>query len=376
MKIGILTHFCDSINYGGVLQAYALCKYLNDRDGYSAEQILYKHGLISVGDSKMTCKEFLIKLKSRLVKELYRQKNENIRKRTEDSFKAFRESVPHTRQVYTADTVREISDDYDVLIVGSDQVWNPIWYDPAYMLCFAGEHTRKISYAASIGINVLDDAQKKLFRSSIRDFDGISVRERAAAELLSPLIGKEVQVCVDPTLLLTADEWNSIASERKIQGKYIFLYFLGDDRKSRKEAERFAEKKGMKLIMIPDLMGKYRKTDREINAEYIMNATPRDFISLIKHAEYVFTDSFHACVFSLLYQKDFFAFPRSGKIKMESRIQNLTELFECPERFCINRNGMTEYLLSLNSIDYGREQKQFLEAKQVSMDYLNKVLDR
>jgi hypothetical protein len=64
MKIGILTHFCDSINYGGVLQAYALCKYLNDRDGYSAEQILYKHGSISVGDSKMTCKEFFKKLKS------------------------------------------------------------------------------------------------------------------------------------------------------------------------------------------------------------------------------------------------------------------------------------------------------------------------
>ena len=190
------------------------------------------------------------------------------------------------------------------------------------------------------------------------------------------MIGKEVQVCVDPTLLLTADEWNAIASERKIQGKYVFLYFLGDDRKSRKEAERFAEKKGMKLIMIPDLMGKYRKIDREIKAEYIMDATPWDFISLIKHAEYVFTDSFHACVFALLYQKDFFAFPRSGKIKMESRIQNLTELFECPERFCINRNGMTKYLLSLNSIDYGREQKRFLEAKQVSMDYLNKVLDK
>ena len=358
------------------MQAYALCKHLNDRDGYSAEQILYKHVSILVGDSKMTCKEFLKKLHAKLTKELYRQKNEDIRKRMENSFKAFRESVPHTRRVYTVDTVGEISDDYDVLIAGSDQVWNPLWYDPAYMLHFAGEHTRKISYAASIGIHVLDDEQKQLFRTNISDFDGISVRERAAAEVLSPLIGKEVQICVDPTLLLTADEWNAIASERKIQEKYIFLYFLGDDRKSRKEAESFAEKKGMKLIMIPDLMGKYRKIDRVIKAEYIMDATPWDFISLIKHAEYVFTDSFHACVFSLLYQKDFFAFPRSGKIKMESRIQNLTELFECPERFCINRSGTMEYLLSLHSIDYGREQKRFLEAKQVSIDYLNKILDK
>lgn len=375
MKIGILTHFYSSTNFGGVLQAYALCKHLNDQ-GYSAEQILYKHHATRVCSSHMTCKDFFKKLQLKLTKELYRRQNEDIRKRQEASFTSFRDSIPHTQCVYTAETIGEIGDRYDALIAGSDQIWNPIWYDSAYMLHFAGDNTLKIAYAASIGLHVLDDLQKELFRKNIRNFDGISVREQTAAEILAPLVEKDVKVCVDPTLLLTADEWDEIASERRIKEKYIFSYFLGDDMKSRKTAERFADEKGMKLITIPDLLGKYRKSDRKIKAEYVNDATPRDFISLIKYAEYIFTDSFHACVFSLLYQKEFFAFPRSGKIKMESRIRHLTELFDCPQRLCADNDITVESLLSLDAIDYQAERKQLIKAKRESVDYLKEILNK
>lgn len=373
MKIGILTHFHNSTNYGGVLQAYALCKYLNDR-GYSAEQILYKHHAIKVCNSQVTYKDLFKKFKLRLTKELYRRKNADIRKKMESAFKTFRESVPHTKHAYTIDTVGAIADDYDVLIAGSDQVWNPIWYDPAYMLHFASKHTRKLSYAASIGINVLDDKQKQIFCNHLCDFEGISVREQSAADILSPLIGKEVNVCVDPTLLLTKNEWDEIASKRKIKEEYAFLYFLGDDMRSRKAAELFAAQKGLKVITIPDLSGKYRKIDRKINAEYVDGATPEDFISLIKHAEYIFTDSFHACVFSILYNKNFFVFQRPGKINMESRIYNLMELFECQERFFVDDYNVFDDLLLLGSIDYQREFKKFTLAKQKSVQYLQNVL--
>ena len=373
MKIGILTHFHKSTNYGGVLQAYALCKYLNDH-GHSARQILYQHTVTKINTASVTPKEYVSKVVSRLKKQLYKKENQNIQKRMESLFWDFRDRVPHTFHEYTKDTIGDVANDFDAFITGSDQVWNPIWYDSSYMLDFVREATPKISYAASIGVGNLDREQQEIFRQ-LKGFRAISVREKAAANLLPPLVGQEVKVCVDPTLLLSADDWDGIASERKIDEKYVFLYFLGDDTKCRRLAQQFAKAKGMKLVLLPDLLGTYRKNDRKIHAEKVMDATPGDFVSLIKHGEYIFTDSFHACVFSLLYHKEFFAFPRAGAIQMESRIQTLTELFACPERFCADKKKRTlAHLLSLDAMDYTRMCDLFIKEKQKSMEYLENNL--
>ena len=375
MRIGILTHFHKSTNYGGVLQAYALCKCLNDR-GHSAEQILYKHSVTKIDSARMTGKTFFEKTKKRIKKIIYRRKNREIRRRMEMSFSDFRESVPHTCREYTSDTIEQVVSDFDLYITGSDQVWNPIWHDPAYLLQFVGNSAPKISYAASLGVSVLDQQQEKIFRTYLTDFDGISVREKTAADLLSPLTNKEVNVCVDPTLLLSVDDWDAVASERVVDEKYVFLYLLGDDMRVRKLAESFADFHGMKLVMIPDLLGAYRKNDRKICADFIPNATPRDFISLIKHSEYVLTDSFHTCVFSLLYKKEFFAFSRGGLIKMGSRIGDLLTMFECSSRFCVGGDRCNlDYLLSCKPIDYKKEFHSFNKEKQESLDYLLNYLN-
>lgn len=374
MRIGILTHFHKSTNYGGVLQAYALCRFLNDQ-GHSAKQILYKHSVITISTTHMTCKKLFEKVRERIKKKIYHKRNLGIKHRMEASFLDFRESVPHTCQEYTSETIKNVISNFDIFITGSDQVWNPIWFDPAYMLQFVGDSAPKISYAASMGVGVLDQEQELVFKSQISDFAGVSVREKTASDILTTLIGKEVKVCVDPTLLLSVNEWEKIASERLINEKYVFLYLFGEGICVRKLAQSFAEFHGMKLVVIPDLLGKYRKNDRIINSEIINDATPSGFISLIKYADYVLTDSFHACVFSLLYHKEFFAFPRDGHIKMESRIVDLMNMFECSERYCVEKDsGSLNYLLSCVPIDYTREFKAFENAKQESVDYLLKYI--
>ena len=375
MKIGILTHFHKSVNYGGVLQAYALCKYLNTQ-GYSAQQILYTARIKNLDSSTHASKNLFKAVSKRIKRKLNKKKNKTIKNRMENLFKGFRDQIPHTASEYTKDTIVNANRDFDVVLVGSDQVWNPAWFDSSYMLDFVDKSIPKISYSASMGVSFLTEEQKAVYKKYLVEFKKISAREQECADVLSDVLEKKINVCVDPTLLLSVNQWDEIASERIIKEKYVFLYMLGDDINARKIAEKFANEKGFRLIFIPDLLGEYRAIDRKINGVEIEDATPCDFISLIKYADYIFTDSFHACVFSLLYQKDFFVFPRSGKIKMESRIRNLTELFECTDRFCVNNNLTFDELLSMDTIDYQREHKQFIKARQESVDYLHGLLNQ
>ena len=275
---------------------------------------------------------------------------------------------------YTKENVHEAERCFDTFIVGSDQVWNPTWYDSAYMLDFI-EDKKKIAYSASMGVSTLTDEQKDLFRSHLLRFNAISVRENEASATISSILETEVDVTVDPTLLLSSAEWDEISSERKVEEKYIFLYLLGENSVVRRIAERFAQKKSMKLVFIPDVLGLYRHSDRKIKGEQLLDVTPNDFISLIKHAEYIITDSFHACVFSILYKKNFFVFERGGKNRMESRIYSLTNLFECSERFCDETSKCScDYLLSLPPVNYMKIPVQFIEKKKMSIEYLEKNL--
>ncbi len=371
MKIGILTHFHKSTNYGGVLQAYALCRYLNEQ-GHSALQILYTARVKKLDPSMRTVKTLYGTFFKRIKRKWYGNKNRAIKKRMEQLFFAFREQVPHTKNEYTKDDISDVRGEFDAVIAGSDQIWNPDWYDSSYMLDFVDASVPKISYAASMGVSFLTENQKNTYKKHLLDFKKISVREMEGANALADVLEREIEVCVDPTLLLSAEEWDKIAEKNKIQEKYIFLYMLGNDSKVNKLAQKFAALKGLKLICIPDLMGEYRAADRKIKAQLLLDAAPGDFISLIKHAEYVFTDSFHACVFSLLYQKEFFAFERRAAQKTNSRICNLIEIFECKERFCATDEERTiEYLTKCPPIDYFSEKPLFAAAKQRSVDFLN-----
>ncbi len=374
MKIGILTHFHKSVNYGGVLQAYALCKYLNTQ-GHSAQQILYTARVKNLDPSSHASKSIFQVVSKRIKRKINKGKNIKIKNRMENLFKGFRDQVPHTASEYTKDTIVNANRDFDVVLVGSDQVWNPAWFDSSYMLDFVDKSIPKVSYSASIGVSSLTEEQKAVYKKYLVEFKKISVREQECADVLSDILDKAIGVCVDPTLLLSVNQWDEIASERIIKEKYVFLYMLGDDIKVRKIAEKFANKKGLQLIFIPDLLGEYRAIDRKFKGVAMEDATPCDFISLIKYADYIFTDSFHACVFSLLYQKEFFAFERSGAQNTSSRICNLLEAFVCTERFCVtDEKRNIEYLLKISHIDYSIENIPIEAQKQKSLEYLRTIV--
>ena len=371
-KNGIITHYYKSTNYGGNLQAYALQRCICEKLKLPIEQMCYdlwNHE----NNKKRTIKNYFnkkrlngilkkvfiyVKSKIKTIILIIFGKNKKDKLRVQ-AFEEFNSVLIKNNGIRLIDSnIVECNKDYDVFITGSDQVWNLRWYRKPFFLDFVQEGKKKISYAASISMDYLTDEQKELFKNHLKDFKAISVREKQAISLLEGLTPVEPQLVVDPTLLLSREDWDNICSERIVKEKYIFCYALGDNKIMRKLLKKYAKKHKCKIVFIPFVSGNqslYNISFGDIRLSYV---TPQDFISLIKHAEYVFTDSFHGTVFSYIYQKQFFVFNRTKNGDMNSRIFNIVELFNCEERFIYKKEELNlEYLESLKPIEYSYNEK-------------------
>ena len=381
-RIAILTLFHNSTNYGGNLQAYALCKALN-RLGFDAQQLRIDcyadcYPLLSMSPSGFRFSRMIKRPIKRLAMRLlpsYRRRQTAIphsRKPLLDAFHHFNyELTPHSNTVYTPASIHKSLAQYDGFVTGSDQVWNPRWYCPSMFLDFVPSGTPKLSYAASIAQDQLPDWIADLFRKHLKDFTGVSVREEAAVALLEGIAPGPVSYVLDPTLLLSRQDWEQVCAPRQIEGDYVFCYFLGDDLPMRNTATAYAQAHGLKLVTIPNATGLAHTNDKDFGDIALEAPSPEAFISLIRHAEAVFTDSFHASVFSLIYQRQFFVFARVGHKSMGSRLESLTELFQVPERYCDSEEKTTAaYVEALPPIDYSRPNEKLAAARQVSLDFL------
>lgn len=375
LKIGIFTHYYKSTNYGGNLQAYALCEFLN-KNGYNAEQISFnrKNDALPIknGRKKHIFIKALLRLKNVLMKFFNRKICSNIENRNE-CIRAFNEKIPHSAEKKARD-LYNIGDEYHCFITGSDQVWHPQAACDGYLLNFNAKY--KMSYAASFSTKDLPLDVRQYYSKSLRQFDAISVREEAAVDMAKQLSGKEVSWVVDPTLLLTYDDWNNITSERIIKEKYVFCFFLGNLSFDKKIIQEFAEKRNLSIVCMPYLSGLKNKGATFGNIlKY--DVSPQDFLSLVKYSECIFTDSFHATVFSHIFNKDFFVFNRGGIKTMNDRIYSLTELFGTQNRFCdTTEKESLEYIESLPTIDYNIESDTFAEMRDKSINFLKDNLKK
>lgn len=369
MRAAIITHYYKSKNYGGNLQAYALCKVLQSM-GADAEQLSLNR---NAGKG-------LIKKIKKLIKKILHANNPFVacriraRNKTIDKFNS--ERIPHSR-VYTEKNISGCVDDYDVFITGSDQVWHPMACCDAYLLNFVPVQKAKISYAASMATTQIPANMKRWYEEALQSFDAISVRETDAVTLLAGWINRDVEVHLDPTLLLSNDEWNEILENHGINEEYVFCYFLGNSQQQRRIVTEYAKKHGLKIVTLPHLSGYYQTCDKKFGDYRLYDVSPGKFLSLIKGATHVFTDSFHATVFSIIYEKQFHVFPRSGAETMSVRLTSLLELFDLQERFCCNMNQAgAGYIEASPMIDYHRKFHKYETAKIQSFSYLRKWISR
>ena len=271
-------------------------------------------------------------------------------------------TFPHSQEVYTPKTIRKALTQYDAFITGSDQVWNPIWYFPPFFLDFVPANMPKLSYAASIGQSQLPAAIRQRYQAHLKDFIGVSVREEDAVTLL----GGKAQWVLDPTMLLTKEQWLEVTEPSPIEAPYAFCYFLGNDLEMRNAAAAYAKAKGLTLVTIPNATGLRHSNDENFGQIRLPDPSPEAFLGLIQKADMIFTDSFHATVFSLIFGRQFATFPRVGH--GSSRITTLLQLFDAQSHFspvCLEQ---------LSPVCY--DAPAFHQALQHSRDYLQTTLEK
>ncbi len=253
---------------------------------------------------------------------------------------------------------------YDYFVVGSDQVWNPYYshiVGKSDLLYFVSSE-KKVSYAASFGIERIPADKSKLFAKALSDFKAISVREKMGVKIVQELIKREATVVLDPTLLLTAEKWRTIQKVPQYmpKGRYVLIYILGP-------ATELFNQYVEKILQHYDDIELYDvlKMNKKGRSPAI---GPSEFLHLIDHAEIVLTDSFHATVFSTIFHRQVRTFPRKG-IDISSRIASFATIVGCATNFT------DQGIFYLNdSMDYDLIDKRINEEKIHSIEFLKKAL--
>ena len=387
-RVGIITLYYENNNYGGMAQAYALWRLINDL-GYDAELITYKRLVKSQAARasliekvrrntiKSLMARYTKKIKNVLEKKIGKNWEDALRDRTK-RLKEFRESIPHSK-TYTMANINECASQYSIFVSGSDQIWKPGVVDGAFVFSFLDGIPDKniFSYASSVAVTTFPDEYQRFMKKELTKYSAISVREEKNAAQLSDLLGyKIVNVC-DPTLLLSPDQWQGLATARQIEGPYIFAYLLGNNRNHRKIIQEFAKREKKILVTIPHIKGgnqfAFRIEDWRFGDIQMKSVGMEEFFSLIKYADCIVTDSFHATVFSYIFERPFWVFERITKdknVEMNSRIYDL-----------LGRLGLENRIIKglkiegvVNDINFDEARRRIEPYLQFSRSYLEKAL--
>ncbi|WP_370832909.1 polysaccharide pyruvyl transferase family protein [Acidaminococcus sp.] len=358
-KIGILT-FQRASNYGAALQMYALQRKIRDI-GPDAEVIDF------------ICPYIFDWYKPFMLKHIFHPRaligdilNASIKMKRNHQFSSFVKKTMRFSKPVSKSSLSSISDKYDVYIVGSDQVWNPLLTnsESAYFLDFVKEKSKRRSYAASFGVSEWPISSTLPIARLLEEMGAISTREEAGKKLIQSISGNTAPITVDldPVFLLKKEEWLSIAKKKVGSKSYLFIYAVGNENleKVYRTASQLAEEKGLYIINL-----RYGRSIR--HSEYqighvVYDAGPDDFVSFIANASCVVTDSFHATAFSVIFHKPMYiSMPNTSG----SRISNLFSTAGIEGR-SIGK--------MMKKIDWDKADRQMEKARRESLSHLKEII--
>lgn len=361
-KVGVVSLYYGSRNCGGLLQAYAMCSVLKLL-GYDAQQICFDRN-IAVSDLNTRIN---LKLNSEgltgLVKSIFRKTKSRLfyskelhadLKKAIEVFSPFEKAVPHSDKVFTVENISDCANDYDIYVAGSDQIWNWAFnYNDAFemdpqkvswpyrqsldgnFLRFVPDGVKKIAYAASIACPEIPDKLKVYYHDSLERFDALSLRERDSLKLLPDDIRDRTVAVVDPTMLLSADDWTRVLKLGSGDGKkYIFCYLLSPRRDDVAFAKKVSSLLGLPLVYNPTINVRDKLYYYNWGGIEDSNMGPREFVEYIKNASLVLTNSFHATIFSIQFNTPFNVMKRESKVSMHSRMTSVLEDYHLEGRLC------------------------------------------
>lgn len=358
-KIGIITYH-NARNFGAILQSYALNRYINNC-GVLCETIDYHSAKIDSSYKLIRYQKGNLKL---LLNSFVGIRNNLLKK---IRFNKFKKNIIISSKRYNYNNISQANDEYKIFITGSDQVWNlDLNNDKNYYLDFVNGNNIRNSYAASFGNIDMLEKHEEYLRNCLKKYENISVREESAKVKLNEKFNIEASLVLDPTFLLSKNDWEKVCENKTSKEKYILLYVLHEESTYR-IAEKISQLTNLKVYVLNE---SYRK---RIRAKYIRNVGPDKFINLIKNAEYVITDSFHGTAFSIIFRKNLKVVLKNKNKHLNDRLVSILNLFKLNE--CIvNTDSKGKELI--NEINYSNSESIINEEIRKSKQFINNIIKK
>lgn len=360
-------------NFGSSLQAYALQQFLL-KQGYDNRIIDYDEYPLRwkikpfIYDRWYDCLRILPSVSENFFPARYRWlRDRNIQQKKFKAFDtAFLKLTP--KHYRNSRAIEKDSHQCAACLCGSDQIWNPLFFDSAMFLDFCTNgKTKKIAYAPSIGAEEIKIHREEI-KKLVNKFDCLSVREEKGASLIKELTGRKAEVVLDPTLLLDKEDWEKIMIKPTLQKPYILCYFLGYEEVPARFIQELRQQSGLDVYIATSYFYPCK-----IEGIRLSTLSPREFLGLVANAAYICVNSFHGTIFSILFEKQFFCFKRENTCPVQnknSRIQTLLKM-----------HGLTDRLLPVNShytplsdIDFEKVKSLLAENRLRSISYLENAL--
>ena len=367
MKIGILTFWTSKDNYGQLLQAYALQKYLKS---INVNAILIRYNYQK--KEKLSISKFTPKHITEYIKYRLSLKKDNTLSYVYN-FNTFKEKIIYSDKIYYSfkDLVSEDWSDFDGFICGSDQIWSPRSKDElqSYFLQFAPFQKLRIAYAPSFGRSQLDQEYKNLLPNLLSGFDALSVRESSGIDILKQAGYNGALVC-DPTLLLTSEDYiKNLSIPLKENNRSLFCYFINwETNLDNSQILNFCNESNLKPSLFSTIGFKSPISLNPVQS-------PENWIAELANAKYSLVNSYHGLVFSIIFHKPFGVFLLNGKQgAMNSRIYSLLEYLNLTDRIVSADNCLSK--IFENEIDWDIIDNKIMELRTSSQSYLNSSLKK
>lgn len=370
MKVGIITLSC-AYNYGAVLQAYATQQFISHA-GYDAVLIDYITEQYQIDNKDFVYKATVRWRKNvltRLIWKYTKHRNDLIRR---DFFRAFVDAnIRKTKIYFSNEELKLDTPDCHVFISGSDQIWNTDFSwdrkpDLPFFLDFVPDDRKKIAYSSSFGEAHMEPETKEEVRTLLSRYDAIAVRESSGKKLIEEM-GLSARVVLDPTMLCDHKVWEGLAAKRLVKQDYVLLFQINPNKELIKSAKQFAKSKNLRLI----LLSANPAHKRVLGPGAVYMPKVEEWLSYFKYASYVLTDSFHACVFSTQFNRQFAAYVEERNIK---RISSVLHLLGIENRMIQNATYADLAKVYDGEIDFIQVNNKLNELQTDSGDWLLKQL--
>ncbi len=361
-----------SNNYGSNLQALGLAKTL-EALGYD---VYFMH--------KFRVKSFYLKhptlLFSRVLNKINKKRAKAfftpvpyiISEERTEKMNRFREEHYKYKSYYTSDSWQKDIDDGIVFICGSDIIWNPARGYPALNFADIAYFAKlnRFSYASSVGAQELPKKYYRAYRRYLGSMKEIGVREQVVADMLEPIIGRKPTKVVDPSLLLTAEQWDELADHAELSvtvdpNGFVLCYYVMNDPRYWDYVKKVEDATGLQIIVLP-----MHEMDETQPYSIVLDGTPCEFLWLIKHACFICTDSFHACVASMIYHKEFYLLPRTRKAE-NAKYDDFLTRYQLTSQKIEDESSF----IRRPEIDYGYADEQLKKDRAFSLEFIREALN-